>query len=270
MPIQVSRRIEVFDQERFHAVDRKVMRVVFDVHNEFGRLLDEVLYKNEIAARCAGVGLLPVEREVRICVSHQTFTKVYAMDVLLCNGLMLEAKVAEQLAAAHRNQALHYLLLTGMNHGRLVNFRASRVDHEFVSTRLTPEARRRITVVDREWLELNAESGTAKASMLAMLQDWGAFLDVNLYREALIHLLGGAAMVTAPVEIFSGPRVVGTQSLNLLNKSTAVAVTSAVQGVEGLREHMQRLLNHTRLEAIQWINLNRHLVEFRTLHKGSG
>ena len=41
------------------------MGVVLDVHNEFGRLLDEDLYKTEIAARCADLGIPPAEREVR-------------------------------------------------------------------------------------------------------------------------------------------------------------------------------------------------------------
>jgi hypothetical protein len=34
-----------------------------------------------------------------------------------------------------------------------------------------------------------------------------------------------------------------------------------------MRDHLTRLLEHTRLQAIQWINLNRHRVEFTTLRK---
>ena len=75
MPIEVSAGIQVYDQEEFHALDRRIMGVVFEVHNEFGRLLDEELYKCEIAARCVGIGLEPVEREVRIRVSHEGFSK---------------------------------------------------------------------------------------------------------------------------------------------------------------------------------------------------
>jgi len=32
-----------------------------------------------------------------------------------------------------------------------------------------------------------------------------------------------------------------------------------------MREHLKRLLHHTRLKSIQWVNLNRHRVEFATL-----
>src|SRR5262245_33011072 len=123
MPIEVATTIKPLDQEGFHALDRRIMRVVFDVHNEFGRLLDEDLYKCEITNRCAAIGLLPAEREVRIRVSYETFVKDYFMDLLFCGGFMLEAKVAERLVSAHRGQSLNYLLLAGLRHGRLVNFR---------------------------------------------------------------------------------------------------------------------------------------------------
>ena len=58
------------------------MRVVFDIHNEFGRLLDEDLYKSEISARCAAAGIHPAEREVRLRVSYNGFIKDYFMDLL--------------------------------------------------------------------------------------------------------------------------------------------------------------------------------------------
>jgi hypothetical protein len=34
-----------------------------------------------------------------------------------------------------------------------------------------------------------------------------------------------------------------------------------------MRDYLIRFLNHTPLKAIQWVNLNRHLVEFTTLAK---
>ena len=122
MPIEVSTEIRACDQEEFHALDRRIMGVVFAVHNEFGRLLDEDLYKCEIAARCVAMGIQPVEREVWIRVSHQSFTKDYYLDLLFCSGLMLEGKAAERLVAAHRSQSLNYLFLAGLKHGRLVIF----------------------------------------------------------------------------------------------------------------------------------------------------
>ena len=109
MSIEVATEIRVLGQEEFHALDRKLMGVVFDVHNEFGRFLDEALYKREIAARWLDAGLGTAEREVRITVTHASFRKDYSMDLLLNHGLMLEAKVAEAIVAAHLTQGLNYL-----------------------------------------------------------------------------------------------------------------------------------------------------------------
>ena len=158
MPINVAAQIEVFGREEFHALDKKLMRIVFDVHNEFGRLLDESLYKSEIAARWIAAGFGTAEREARISVTHDTFRKDYSMDLLFNRGLMLEAKAAETLLGAHRAQGLNYLFLTGMNHGRLANFRQEKVEHEFLSTRLTPEKRHRIAIHDSNFKIVNAES----------------------------------------------------------------------------------------------------------------
>ena len=267
MPIEVSAGIQVYDQEEVHALDRRIMGVVFEVHNEFGRLLDEELYKCEIAARCVAIGLEPAEREIRIRASHEGFVKDYFMDLLVCHGFMLEAKVAERLVAAHRGQALNYLLLPGLRHGRLVSLRAERVQREFVSTTLTPEERRRFSVVESDCVEMNAQSRQLKTKTIELLKDWGAFLDVNLYREALVHFLGGSGSVCKAVEVFSGSRRVGTQTLNLLNEDTGFALTTKQQDAGAMRDHLGRLLEHTRLKAIQWVNLNRHRVEFTTISK---
>jgi len=176
MPIEVGAKIQVYDQEEFHALDRLVMGVVFEVQSEFGRLLDENLYKSEIAIRCASNGLQPAEREVRIRVSHDGFSKDYFMDLLMGHGFMLEGKVAERLSAAHRSQSLNYLLLTGLQHGRLVNFRSERVEYEFVSTTLTSEERRRFLVAEREWVEMNAESRNSRPKRLNFWRTGALFL----------------------------------------------------------------------------------------------
>jgi hypothetical protein len=103
--------------------------------------------------------------------------------------------------------------------------------------------------------------------LLLLLEDWGAFLDINLYREALVHFMGGATIVCRPVEVLSSSRVLGNQKLNLLTDDIAFALTTKQEDVGAMREHLLRLLRHTRLRAIQWINMNRHTIEFATLAK---
>ena len=267
MPIKVATEVRVFDQEEFHALDRKLMGIVFDVHNEFGRFLDERLYKQEIAARWLEAGLGVAEREVRIIVTHESFRKDYSMDLLFNHGLMLEAKVAEALVAANRAQGFNYLFLTGMQHGRLVNLRPERVEHEFLSTQLTIEKRRQFATVDSSWRVVNDESAWLRDKVIALLNDWGAFLEVPLYRDAIAHFLGGPERVIQPVPVHSGNRLLGEQAIHLLTRDTAFAFTAITSDVSSMTDHQRRFLQHTPLRFIQWVNFNHHQIEFTTLTK---
>jgi GxxExxY protein len=267
MPLNVASQIEVFAREEFHALDKKLMRIVFDVHNEFGRFLDESLYKTEIAARWIAAGFGTAEREARISVTHDTFRKDYSMDLLFNSGLMLEAKVAEVLVGAHRAQGLNYLFLTGMQHGRPANFRGEQVEHEFLSTGLTAEKRRQFKIEDSAWRAINAQSEWLREKVIQLVNDWGAFLEIGLYREAITHFLGGPERAVQPIPIHSNGRLVGPQPAHLLTGDTAFAFT-AINGKHSvMQDHQSRFLKHTPLRYLQWINFNRHQIEFRTLSK---
>ncbi len=267
MPIEPQTEIRVFNQEEFHALDRRVLGVIFEVHNEFGRFLDELLFKREIATRCAERGICPAEREAAIRVSHDGFARDYFMDLLFDHGLMVEAKTVEKLGPPHRQQTLNYLFLTGMQHGRLVNLRTDRVEHEFVSTKLTAARRRVFSVVDNEWRDVNTESAWLKTKLAELLQDWGAFLEVSLYREAITWFLGGPSVVCRPVPVLSGSKSIGSQTVHLLTDDTAFALTAVTAARDAMRDHQSLFLRHTPLKCIQWVNFNRHRIEFATLTK---
>ncbi|PWT80680.1 MAG: hypothetical protein C5B44_04980 [Acidobacteria bacterium] len=265
MPIKVATEIQVFDQEQFHSLDKRLMGIAFDVHNEFGRFLDESLYKSEIAARWIDAGLGAAEREVRISVVHETFRKDYWMDLLFNHGLMLEAKVAEALAGAHRTQGLNYLFLTGMQHGRLASFRPERVEHEFLSTHLTPEKRRCFEIKDSQWLAVNPESKWLREKVIALLNDWGAFLEMGLYRDAITHFLLGPDLVIRPIPVHSNGYTLGSQQIHFLTQDTAFAFTAITARHTEMQDHQTRFLKHTALRCIQWVNFNHTQIEFRTL-----
>lgn len=235
--------------------------------NEFGRFLDELLDKREIAARGEEAGLIPAEREVRIQVSHESFKRDYFVDLLLCHGLLVEAKTVEEFAPVHRAEALNYLLLMGLHHGTLINLRATKVEQEFVSTRLTPERRRNFTVTDEDWKATGERSELMKEKLIALLHDWGAFLGIGLYREALAYFLGGEAAMVKRVSVCSGQRVLGEQAVHLLDPETAMAVSAVTGDGKGMRHHQERFLRHTPLRVIQWANLNHNRIEFSTLFR---
>src|SRR2546428_35811 len=151
MPIEVATQIRVFDQEEFHALDKKLMRMVFDVQNEF------------------------------------------------------------------------------------------------LSTKLTPDKRRQFSVVDSAWQAVNEESSWLRSKVMALLNDWGAFLEVSLYRDALTNFLGGPHPVTRAVPVYSGPRVLGEQKVYLLANDTAFALTAVTAQQSSMLEHQARFLKHTPL-----------------------
>jgi GxxExxY protein len=172
MPITVDSEIRVLSEDEFHRLAHQVMGIVFSVHNEYGRLVDEGIYKQAIRRRCEAAGIVPAQREVEIKVCHRDFAKSYFMDLLFAAGLMVEAKTVEALTNAHHAQALQYLLLTGMQHGLLVNLRREKVEKRFVSTTLSLAERRRFVMHQSDWRPVNESSHQLRQIFADLLADW--------------------------------------------------------------------------------------------------
>jgi len=270
MPIEVDSEVRVFSDEEFHALTHRVLGVVFDVHNDFGRLMEEEIYQQAIRRRCELAGIIPARREVEIKVRYKDFQKSYFMDLLFACGLMVESKTVEVLNNAHHAQALHYLLLTGMRHGLLINLRQGEVKKRYVSTTLDLAERRRFVVHDNDWQASNDSSQRLRDIFLGLLADWGAFLQTSLYREAIIHFFGGPSVALRRITIYDGNAALATHEVCLIADDTAVALTALKDGKVQMKDHLQKFLSHTNLASIQWINMNNHDIEFRTLEKVNG
>ncbi len=253
MPIELSTPIHRVSQDEYHAIDRRALGLAFDIHNEFGRLMDEVVYKTELATRCLAAGM-KVVREARARVTHGGFLKDYFIDLLLEDSTVLEAKTVSAITSGHHGQTLNYLHLAGTPHASLVNFRTERVHREFVSTRLSPADRCRFTTEAEGW-PADARHDKIRRTLEALAADVGLGLEINLYREALAFLVTGEAQRWSKVPIFSGDRIVGHHDMSLLEPEVALAVT-AFPEPEPFRQHLQRLVEHTRLRHVAWVNLN--------------
>ena len=103
--------------------------------------------------------------------------------------------------------------------------------------------------------------------MIDLFNDWGAFLEIDLYRDAITHFLGGLEAVVRRIHIYSGEQVLGEQEVHLLTDDTAFAVSAITDSSDSMRIHLERFLAHTPLAHLQWINLNHHRLEFATLSK---
>jgi len=144
--------------------------------------------------------------------------------------------------------------------------RPERVEHEFVNTTLTRHDRIAFAVADDGWQEVGSVG--LKERMIAMLRDWGTGLDLGLYEEAAAHLSGHEADVDTEVEVRIGERRIGIQQIRLAAPQVALKI-SAIPAERHLdfEAHLRRFLEHSSLRAVQWINVTRPLVQFRTIER---
>jgi len=187
------------------------------------------------------------------------------MDVLVSKGAVFELKTVAALTNRHRSQLLNYLLLTGLYHGKLVNLRSDRVEHEFVNTRLTHAERITFDTDDSEW-QATAGFGSEERTLVEeMLRDWGTGLACALYREAMVYLLGGAEQVLAEVDVCMNGTRLAKQPVALCAERTAFRLTTFDSDTGGYRKGLTRFLTCAELDAIQWVNISRKQLTFETV-----
>jgi len=268
MPIKCQIQFEPIGQEKFHALDRVVMGHAFQIHNSIGRFCDERIYQDELGLRCEDSGI-PCLRETEIRAIHQDFSKSYFLDLVAGGGCIYELKAADSISPAHQNQLIHYLMLSGCHHGKLLNFRPRSVQSRFVSTTLNLGVRRTPRFTESDFDRFDPFALALRDTLSAILEDWGAHLDLNLYREALLHFTGGGENGVQPVALRSGGRMIGFQRMCLLNPDCAWHLSAMKTHLDSHEKHIRRLLHHTKLKQLHWINLNRNDILLRTIRNDS-
>jgi len=195
MPINCPVCMRDMDQEEFARLDYRVMACAFESQNELGRLCDEVVYQNDLAARLEAAGVGPIRKEVPVMLSQQDFIKTYSLDLVVADAAIYELKTDHRLVPEHEAQLLNYLFLQDAQHGKLVNFRPAQVESKFVNNQLAPEARRQLEIDTQRWRETDSTSTLVRATLVPILEDWGGFLELPVYTQALTHFLGGEEKV---------------------------------------------------------------------------
>lgn len=258
MPITIAHPLRVLDQQQFGNIAYEVIQHSFAIHNEFGRFFEEEVYQNELLSRLGP----RATKEVWIHVSHDDFRKPYRVDLLFDHGAPFELKAVQQLHDQHRSQLINYLMLTGLNHGKLINFRPNRVEHEFVNNHIALAQRQTFRVEISRWRSPDSESRRFQELLVTLLRDWGTYLELELYAEAVTHFFGGPERVVLDVDVTSNGIIVGTQKLRLLNETTAFKLTSLSHDLESYESHLRRLLLHTQLRRMLWVNVTLEEVAF--------
>jgi hypothetical protein len=101
--------------------------------------------------------------------------------------------------------------------------------------------------------------------MASLLSEWGAFLDTNLFYDAVSFFRGGEENVVKKIQVTKDSRILGAQRTHLLNPEVAFKISSATKAVAFYERHLHSFLSHTPLRAIQWINFNHDKILFKTL-----
>ncbi len=236
-----------------------VMEHVFAIHNEFGRFFDERIYKRELANRFGGV-----ELEVAVDITHGTFAKRYFADVLVNGSGLFEFKAVDAIHVRHIGQEINYLLLLDLAHGKVINVRPERVQSRFVNCHQQLVDLRRPLVRDSDFDASAPSAEQFRATLLALLHDWGAGLELNLYDEAITHFLGGEEAVIREIPVYGNNGMLGLQRLRFAAPDVAYQLTSLAAG-NTFAIHARRMLQHTGLKAIHWANITPQDVTFTTI-----
>lgn len=265
MPITHGVEIKEISDEEFYSLDYKIMGLAFAIQQEFGRFWNETIYQNELAHRCQKAGVADVATEVPIGVSYNDFSTFYYVDLLVDNAIVYELKAVKTLSSEHRKQALNYLFLLGMQRAKLINMQPASVEHRFVSTRITSEKRYAFVIDDAEWQNGDEDSMWLKQLMTNLVIEWGVFLGINLFYEAIYYFRGGEEKVIKKIEINHGSNTLGTQKVHMLNPDVAFKISSITKGETYYEQDLRQFIRIASLKALQWINFKHQRVVFKTI-----
>jgi GxxExxY protein len=260
MPVHFPVTTHRISQERFKMLSSEVMDHVFAIHHDFGRFFDEIVYKRELADRMSGAVL-----ELEIILTHGSFSKLYYVDVLINHSGLFEFKAADAIHPRHRGQTLNYLLLLDLAHGKVINMRPESVGHEFVNCPARLVNLKNPRIDDTRLSRQIAGAEALRDTLMPLITDWGAGLETALYEEAITHFLGGEDKVLMPVPVMGPKGHLANQRMRLAAPGAAFKLTALQDRFDDFERHALRLLRHTDLTAIHWINITQNSIRFTTL-----
>ena len=98
-----------------------------------------------------------------------------------------------------------------------------------------------------------------------MARDWGTGLERALYEEALIHFKGGLGHVKREIDVVMNGKIISTQPALLCGPETVLKVTTFENNTDMYQKDLSCFLTKTSMEAIQWINISRNRLSFKTI-----
>jgi len=264
MPISCPLVVQALTAEEFQKLDYRIMGHAFASQNRLGRLCDEEAYQRDLQARLLADGFRSVEIEVPVTVSHRDFKTVYSLD-LVADDAVYELKAVSSLVGQHQAQLLNYMFLLGIPRGKLINFRPPKVEGRIHATSLTSDDRYRFRIEEQHWRDMSDRCGILREMIRDLLDDWGAFLDFELYQKTLTYFCGGELRVIKRLPLTRDGISLGAQRFHIHSPGIAFRVTAVNENVESMESHLRRLLVLTDMNALQWINLNHSEIQLKTI-----
>lgn len=262
MPISTPIPLQSYSQEEFGNIAYEVVQCAFQVHNELGRIFHENIYRSTMQRMLGSRAI----QELQIHLSHENFQKDLYLDLLVDLGCPFELKATTALNNAHQSQLIQYLMLTGLTHGKLINFGTERIEHRFVNSHETLEQRRCFQVERIDWSESEI---TTRIEQLAvsLVRDWGTGLSRSLYQEAVFAMVSGNERCDQFAEArWQGHRT-GQQPAILVDPFVALEITCKNGNLEPYEIHLHKFLNNTDLKSIVWINIISGLVRLQHINR---
>jgi hypothetical protein len=155
-------------------------------------------------------------------------------------------------------------MLTGLTHGKLVNFGREHLEHHFVNCHFTQVARQRFEIDYVDWPQKGA-ARQLEQIVVPLLRDWGTGLTKSLYHEAVVAFSGGESKCKQFTETLWHGKVTGRQPIYTMDGGSAFEITCIKDGQEAYQMHLQRFLKHTSLPFLWWINVNQNVVRFQRI-----
>ena len=264
MPIHCPIPIGPLSKEEFEAVDSLVMRCAYASQNSLGRLCEEQVYENDLAARLRAEGLKDVFTQVPLTVSHGTFKKTYRLD-LVVNQMVYELKAVESFVSAHDAQVYHYAALLGIPFIKLLNFGATSVNGRLRASPFVNADRFAIKVDRNRWRPLSDQCQRLGNDVSACFREWGGFLDARLFNEALVAFNGGDPACVRRLQVSRGSVPLGHHTVQMHSEDCGFLVTSMSGETAAQESHLRRLLQLLPLRGWQWINIHHNQMRLVTL-----
>lgn len=265
MPIEYPRIFRNVSDAEFADIDHVVMGCAFASQNELGRICEEKVYENDIAARLRAMGKSDIHTQVPVVVSHGTFRKMYRLD-LIVNGVLYELKALAMLTSAHEAQGFNYSAMLGLDRFKLLNFGSAIVEGRMKRCPFARLDRCDVTISRERWKPISAKCESLIEQAEGCLRDWGGFLEAPLYKEALLFWNGGGEACTRRLPVYRHNIQLGHHNVNLVSDDIAFEVT-ALENPQAYENQLCRLMQLLPIRAWQWINIYHANMTVVTLFK---